>query len=294
MKRLATTTCAVAIVFAAANLHAVAGTPAPCNLADAPRADFDLRIPFDVIDGRIYVDARVDGHGPYRFAIDTGASGMARADASLVADLGLEIRKPATTSDGVRTEKADTTHFASLEVGGLSRSDLDVITRAFSSHVSKEAALSGIIAREFFADGLLVIDFPTRTLSFSRKLSLSPTDANALTYERAFRVPVTIGSLHTEGNLDTGANVAFVMPASLYAKVGDKPLEEAGTGRLTNSQIETGRAVVHGPFRIGGVSVADVEVRVSDRYPELLVGAHVLSNFVVMIDQRNRTVLLCD
>jgi hypothetical protein len=162
-----------------------------------------------------------------------------------------------------------------------------VIARDYDSRMSPDAAFSGIIGREFFADGLLIIDYPERTLSFSRKLSLSPAGSNVLRYERAFRVPVSIGEVRTEGNLDTGADVAFVLPKSLFKRVSDAPLQEAGAGRLTNSRIETMRATVRGPFRIGGVSLSDVPVRVSDRYPELLVGAHALQHFVFMIDQRS-------
>ena len=35
-------------------------------------------------------------------------------------------------------------------------------------------------------------------------------------------------------------------------------------------------------------------VRVSDRFPKLLVGAHLLQKFVVLIDQRAKRIALCD
>jgi predicted aspartyl protease len=197
-------------------------------------------------------------------------------------------------SDGIKAAQVATVHLDSLALGRLVRKNLDVMTRDYNSHMSPAAALSGIIGRQFFADGLLVIDYPGRTLSFSRKLSLPSTGKSVLGYERAFRVPVSIGGVRTEGNLDTGANVAFVLPRSLFERVSDAPLEQAGQGRLPNSRIATQRATVRGPFRIGGASFSDVEVRVADRYPELLVGAHALQHFVVMIDQRSRSIALCN
>ncbi|HEY3521606.1 MAG TPA: pepsin/retropepsin-like aspartic protease family protein [Rhodanobacteraceae bacterium] len=226
--------------------------------------------------------------------MDTGASGWGRADASLVAALHLKAGKPTTTSDDVQTAQVATVHLDSLELGDLSRKNLDVITRDYNGRMSPDAALSGIIGRDFFADGLMVINYPERTLSFSRKLSLPPADANVLRYDRAFRVPVSIGNLRTEGNLDTGANVTFVLPRSLFQRVSNAPLEQAGSGRLTNSRIETMRSTIRGPVRIGGASLSNVQVRVSDRYPELLVGAHALQHFVVMIDQRSKNIALCD
>ena len=35
-------------------------------------------------------------------------------------------------------------------------------------------------------------------------------------------------------------------------------------------------------------------VRVAKRFPELLVGAHILQRYTVMIDQRARTIARCD
>ena len=52
------------------------------------------------------------------------------------------------------------TRFATLELGGLVRRDLKVITRDYGSRLSPEAGFAGIIGRDFFGDGLLVIDYP--------------------------------------------------------------------------------------------------------------------------------------
>ena len=282
-----------ATFFGAVCVDARAAARDACRQSDIAQKDALVHVPFEVVDGRIYVQARVNGGGPYRFAVDTGASGMARADASLVSALGLQIQGQTGTSDGVQTANVNTTQLTSLALGDLVRHDLEVITRDYSSRKSPDAAMSGIIAREFFADGLLIVDYPRKTLSFTRSRELHRTDPHVLGYDRAFRVPVSIGGLQVQGNLDTGANVTFVLPTALYEKVSASPLKQAGNGQLTNGDIETRRATVHGPFRIGAASLADVEVRVADRYPELLVGAHALQDFVLMIDQRSKSVALC-
>lgn len=276
-----------------AGVHATKPERSACALAALPSEHWLLSVPFDVIDGRIYLQAKVNGQGPYRFAVDTGASGQARADASLVSTLGLEVHARTSNSDGVSTTSADLVRLDSVEVGGLLRRDLEVITRDYGGS-APEASFSGIIAREFFDDGLLVIDYPERVLRFSRSLALTRDDRGALPYQRAFRIPVSIGDLATVGNLDTGANVAFALPRAMYDKLaGTTTLQKAGNGTLSNTVIETGRATVHGPFRMGGIALADVETRVSDRLPELLVGAHALQGLVLAIDQRSRAVALC-
>ncbi len=44
---------------------------------------------FELHKGHLYVDAFVNGRGPFLFGFDTGASGMGRADSSLAAALSL-------------------------------------------------------------------------------------------------------------------------------------------------------------------------------------------------------------
>ncbi|TQD41186.1 hypothetical protein FKV25_13235 [Lysobacter aestuarii] len=284
---------ACAALFGTAHAQTPGQAPDVCALASAPAGSWRVRVPFEVIDGRIYVQATVNERGPFRFAVDTGASGMGRADSSLVAALGLAVHDEADNSDGVTTSKADVTRFDSLEVGGLVRRNLEVMTRDYSGNKPPAEKFSGIIGRDFFNDGLLVIDYPNTTLSFSRSLALHEGQAGVLPYERAFRIPVSIGNMQTTGNLDTGANVAFVLPEAMYTQVSRTPLEKAGAGTLSNTQVQTGRATLHGPFRLGAATVSDVEVRVSDSYPELLVGAHALQNMTLLIDQRSQSVALC-
>lgn len=268
--------------------------PEACRLADAAGANFAVQVPFEVVDGRIYVQARVNDGGPFRFAVDTGASGIGRADTTLVNVLGLKPQGQASTSDGVQTATVDTVQLDALAVGGLVRKNVEVITRDYGGRMRAEARFHGIIARDFFADGLLVLDYPKKTLSFSRTLALPATGHGTIGYERAFRIPVSVGAVRTEANLDTGANVGFVMPKALYAQLAQAPLEPAGAATLTNTRIETWRGMLPGPVTIGAATLPDVEVRVADRFPEMLVGAHVLQNFVVLIDQRAKRIALCD
>ncbi len=270
-----------------------AAPSSPCSLVRSAETDAVLNVPFRVIDGRIYVDVRVDGEGPFAFAVDTGASGMGRADASLVSKLNLPVTGSAETSDAVATARVETVTLASVELGGVVRRDVRVMTRDYSGRMAPEAAFAGILGREFFADGLLVIDYPRQRLTFTRSLALKPGEPGVLGYTRAFRVPVTIGGVATEGNLDTGANVAFVLPQALFDRVGGGAIEAAGEGKLTNTIVKTGSATLHGPFRIGAATLADIRVRVSEKYPELLVGAHALQHFALLIDQRSAGVALC-
>lgn len=267
--------------------------PGACALSAIPDEAADMRLPFQIVHGRVYVEAQVNGTGPHIFAIDTGASGLGRADASLTAALGLEVTGAVQNSDGVTVAAADTVRLDSLDIGGLVRKDLDVITRDYSSKVPEGAQIAGIAARDFFADGLLVIDFPARTVSFSRSRSIPEDATGALPYERPFRVPVVIGDHVVEANLDTGAGATMVFPRALYDSVAGGALESAGKGSLSNTTINLNRGQLQGPVKIGDITVSDIEVRVSDEFPELFIGAEVLQLQIVAFDQRTRRVAVC-
>lgn len=264
-----------------------------CDLTAVPLKDSLIHVPFEIRYGRVYVQARVNGGELYTFAVDTGASGMGRADISLTKALDLPITQTTETSDSVNVASVDMTRLDTLELGGFARKDLDVITRDYSSKAPAGAAISGIIGREFFADGLLVIDFPSHTLSFSRKQTLEPDAPGSIAYTRPFRVPVLIGDIETTGNLDTGANISLVLPKLLYEKVAASPLEAAGRGRLTNTVIETQRATLLGPVRVGDANESNIDIRVSDRFPELLVGGKFLQKYRIAIDQRSQRIAIC-
>ena len=100
-----------------------------CSLARRAMTGAVLSVPFRVVDGRIYVTVKVDGKGPFVFAVDTGASGMGRADAGLVAALAIPPTGSGHTSDGVATEQVRTVRLASVALGGFVRRDLEVVTR---------------------------------------------------------------------------------------------------------------------------------------------------------------------
>lgn len=264
-----------------------------CVTAQAEDAGAIVSVPFEIVNGRVYVQARVNGGGPYTFAVDTGASGLGRADESLTRAIGLPAAGAGESSDGVSISTVKTVRVDSLQLGGLERTNLEVMSRDYSSTAGPGAEISGIIGRDFFADGLLVIDFPARRLSFSRSREFEAGNANVLSYERPFRVPVTIAGKTFEGNLDTGAAVAIVMPPDVYEQVASAPLEAAGGVRLTNTVIESGKALIDGPVQVGQASVSRVETRVAERFPELFVGGHVLQNYVVAFDQRTKLAAVC-
>lgn len=263
-----------------------------CALAQVD-AEPLFRVPFRIVDGRIYTDVRVNGQGPFTFAIDTGASGLGRADLSLVKALEMPFVGDGRASDGVSTQTVPTVRFDRLEIGGYASGGMEVMARDYAGRMAPEQVISGIIGRDFFAEGTLVIDYPAKMLSYTKAAMIDPEATDALPYERPFRVPLTIGDEIIEANLDTGANVEMVLPQVLYERLSVDPLATAAAATLTNNTVETQQGRLHGPFRLGAAEFTDVTVRVSDRFQEMMVGARMLQNYRIVIDQPGQLIAIC-
>ena len=125
------TAMVAATAMASLAMPASATTPAgpkACALARKAASDAVLSVPFRVVDGRIYVTAKVDGKGPFVFAVDTGASGMGRADAGLVATLGIPLVGSSHMSDGVATAEVSTVRLGSVNQRGRRGRGLITVT----------------------------------------------------------------------------------------------------------------------------------------------------------------------
>lgn len=281
---------AALVLAGGASAHAQAARCGGAPL-QAARASAVMRVPFEIVSGRIYVQVHVNGAGPYRFMFDSGATGMGRADTSLVNELSIPIAGTATNSDGVNTTTVNVVRLQSVSLGGMTRTDVEVLSRDYSRG-GEAAKMSGIIGRDFFADGLLVIDYPARMLVFARA-SLRSGDEGIVAYQGNFHVPVTVGSETVDGMLDTGSNLTMHLPRSLYDRIAADPLTPAGEGRRANTVFELYSTRLHDPVRIGVLSISDAPVMVSDLAPWLNIGAGFLKDYVLAFDQRSRLVALC-
>jgi len=250
----------------------------------------EIRIPFELERGRIYVDAYVDERGPFRFMVDTGASGMGRADVRLVKDLGLTVTGTTTNSDGINTSTISTVSIRALRVGQLVRHNVEVLSRDYNSPPGGKLLL-GLIGPEFFFEHLWTIDYPAREIRLSKD-PLSADQPNVTSYEGAFHVPLSIGEHDTIGVIDTGSTLQTHFPWSWVGKLGIETLKEAGKGYKANTVLTLFKAELPVPVTIAGNTMAQVEANFSDRMNRINLGGelYVRNRCVVSIDQKNRLI----
>ena len=253
-----------------------------------------IKIPFELAQGRIYVEAFVDEQGSFRFMVDTGASGVGRADVRLVKDLGLPVTGTASNSDSVNTAIVETVRIKSLRVGQLARRDVEVLSRDYNSRPAPGSKmLMGIIGREFFSGYLLKIDYKKSELILSRG-SLKTSEANVLRYaaDNTFVVPLRIGRYDTVGLIDTGSVLEMHLPMLWAEKLKIQTLKDAGEGRRANTVFKLFSAELPVAVNIGNNKITGTEARFSELANRINIGGSFLAKnrCVLTFDQKNNLI----
>jgi predicted aspartyl protease len=240
--------------------------------------------------GLIYVDAFVNGRGPFRFLVDTGASGYGRVDAKLVRELNLAITGTITNSDGINTGTLSELSLDSLSIGQIARRGVSVGSRDYNA-VSRPGTrpMMGIIGIEYFSDYLLTIDYRKSEIVISKD-SLIASEPNVMRYDAHPIVLLRIGQHEARGFLDTGSNVEMHLPMEWAKRLGIENLREAGEGRRANTTFKMFMAESPVTVEIGGNKVTVATPVFSESTNEIIIGARFLENHrcVISLDHQKR------
>jgi Aspartyl protease len=246
----------------------------------------------------VLVEARIDGKGPYRFALDTGAGGGGRISRSLATKLGLKVVGQAITGDpsGKNRETIDIVEAGSLAIGDATFSGAKLAVRDLPAAPGRtQPEFDGVLGIGLFQDYLLTLDYPARQVRIE-KGELPPADGReVLDFEDRHGIPsikLQVGDLEVAAEVDSGnMRGELVLPASYIGKV---PLEKdpvvVGRGRTAFNEFEIKQAPLKGAVRVGSQSVERPLVDFVEIFPHANIGHAFLRRFAVTIDQKNHRI----
>jgi predicted aspartyl protease len=237
--------------------------------------------------GRIWAPVMINGQGPFRLVLDTGASNSAVI--SRVADiLGIPLHGSANIRVHGVTGSAIVSSIAvdRLEVGDLliDGTVLPVVADVFGG-------AEGVLGTEGLSDKRIFIDFKRDQIEIAHSRGERPGLGFSripvkLARGRLLTMDVRIGSIRTRAIIDTGAQQT----------IGNLALRNALTRRARNSKIQdvigvtldvaVGDSILAPPIYLGDVMIRGLYVTFSDmfifehwkltREPTLLLGMDVL------------------
>ncbi|HEX8669878.1 MAG TPA: retropepsin-like aspartic protease [Allosphingosinicella sp.] len=241
------------------------------------------------------VHVMVNGRGPYLYLIDTGGQGQARADASLVRELGLATVGQDLSGDGSgrNNRQLDRVIFDRLSVGGLEFRQVPALSRDYNRSATLPP-IAGILGYNLFENHLLTLDFIGKRVRIARG-ALPPADGKTiLDYEAPYDTPIvemTMGGYRLAADIDSGDTNAITFPQALaqsLPRIGEPRV--VGTGRTISNEFQVSEVQLRGNLRVGEHELANPTVRFNEIHDNINLGAGFLANYTVTFDQRNRRV----
>lgn len=281
---------------------------APSGVPTIPPATLDdsLEITGDDIPaelaGRMYVDARVNGTGPYRFLVDSGADrsvigARLAARLKLPAERLVHLQGMAGTTD-VRTVVVDRLGLGTSVIDGLQLPALP----------ERYIGAAGLIGIDALAEQRLRMDFDTRTVTIEdrRKPVIGEPGEIVVTARRRkgqlILTQCSVAYTRVYAVIDTGSDITvgnFALARAILGRV--PPLDRTVTLVSVTGQSFEARLATLPTMRIGGLFIDNVTVAFADAAPfalfgikdrpALLLGTDVLKSFKRMsLDFRSRKV----
>jgi predicted aspartyl protease len=242
------------------------------------------------------LQVRGNGKGPFPFLLDTGASGKARIDKSVVEQLklpktGVEI---ATDEAAEAETPLEPVAVDTLELGGLRFRNISALSRGYNVAGEYLPDIGGILAFDLFSGQLLTIDFGKRRIR-SCPGELPHADGQTVfNYEERNGVPyisVEIGQMKVSGLIDTGGDRSFDLPTSVVRKL---PLaaypHPVGKAVVLDKEVGIGEVELDVPVRIGRHIKRRPLVTFSESFDTPIIDASFLHSYALTFDQKNRRV----
>lgn len=245
--------------------------------------------------GRIVVPVLINGKGPFRFLVDTGADGSL-VSAALVSELGLvpnQIRNERVEGT-TGTEQLPCVTVDSLSIGSIVKHNV----RLPVSRSPVMTGLDGILGMAGFGAVRVVVDFRHNRVAVNRSSRGLPTSFLDIHAQRSagglLIIPARVGDIPVEAVIDTGATETLGNAALRKALLREAAANAAGariygvTRQVSNGGVAVSPAIYLGPAAVLGLRVVYSDIPIFktwhlDSQPALIIGMNALGVVNVLV-----------
>ena len=239
------------------------------------------------------IEVKLNGQGPFFFAIDTGGGMQADIDPAVATQLNLQPTGKVLIGDPSRQNdrEMELTSIASLTFGGAEFRNVTALIRA--QRITKDyPEVDGFLGFALFTEYLLTLDYPAMQVRLARGALPKANGADILPFEIENRIPVievAVGKLRMKAHVDSGNFVAgFILPEEVVEQLTllSQPVT-VGHARSVTNRIEIKQAQLKDTIRIGSFQYPEATIA----FPapsDTNVGFKILREFAITFDQKNK------
>lgn len=266
-----------------------------CSVRGAAQTPSIATVPITFQGPMPVVEVTLNGQGPFRFTVDTGAALQVDIDSALAAKLNLQANGKVRGGDpsGRNAQEFDTVAIDSIRLGGVEFRNVTAVSRARGMGPRPEA--EGTLGFRLFTDYLLTLDYPGKQLRLARGELPAANDAGILTFEDTHVIPIveiSIGNSKRKAHIDSGNMVGgFILPSALVdeLKLASEPVT-VGRARTVSNEVEIKEARLSDNIKLGSFEFKQPVIAFPSIAGEVNIGLKVLRDFSITFDQKNRRV----
>jgi hypothetical protein len=246
-------------------------------------------VPMRLEDGRILLDVRINGRGPFSFILDSGAQGHV-----ITSDLASELALPTgpamrAGSPGGQGLEGHVVTLDTLQIGGLTVLEAHGAALAGLPFPPGPAAPRGVLSPYRLGDLLVTLDYPHARVIFRRGSLPEPDGREVFGWDAAERLPVvtlSVAGQKLRAHLDSGAQSAISLPTSFEKDLPlSTPVAEIARARLVDRELVIQGAKLAGTVTLGRYTLENPDLAFVDVAEGMgNVGPPVLRQLAITLD----------
>ena len=264
------------------------------------------RLPFRLLNNHVYVEATVNGKGPYTFIVDTG--GHTLISPRTAAEAGLQVEGAGKTSGaGEKTETTGFARYREIALGPVRLTDQPAFITNIYQPAIEGIPVDGMVGFELFARFAVGIDYGAKTMTISDFATFDPRDAGTGVpfkfYDHLPAVRGYIDNLPARFDIDTGSRSEVDITSPFVSRnrlreryqPGISAITGWGVGGAARSYVVRIPSITLGSVKIPSVVAGLSESKAgsfSDPNYEGNIGSGLLKRFAVTFDYSRKVMYL--
>jgi Aspartyl protease len=281
----------------ASGQQVVGGNPTPPSLIELRAPKSVVRM--ELFGGRPVVSVRVNGKGPFLFALETGVTGT-MVSTELARELGLpDMGEAIAGRPGTAVPaRATMTRIDKLELGGAEISGLVVVSGDVSSVWTGNHLPRGVLNAASFPSLLVTLDYSAKRIELQRGQLPAVDGRTIFAWDAEGTLPSTPLALN-DLKLEVALNLGLASGIDLPEKYADQlrltsepeavPRNRTNTG---DGESEITVATLNGMAKVGEFTIHHPQIRFIDEMAYGNIGREILERFVITLDSKNRRLRL--